>query len=1307
MTDITEEIEEIAIVGMAGRFPGAENLDQFWQNLRNGRDGITHFSDEELLARGVTPEELAHPDYVKSGCVLEGIDQFAAGFFGYSAKQAESMDPQQRIFLELAWEALEDAGCDPETFIGSIGVFGGSGGNDYRKSFAADFKSVASDIESFQVMINNDADYLATRVAYKLNLTGPCLTLQTACSTSLVALHLACQHILNYQCDMALAGGVSIRLPQGLGYRYQEGMIWSSDGVCRSFAEGSRGTILGRGAGIVCLKRLSDALADGDVIHAVIKSSAVNNDGSDKVGFTAPSVEGQAEVIALAQNLAGVLPDSITYIETHGTGTPLGDPIEIQALTQAFREGTDRCTFCPIGSVKSNIGHLDAAAGIAGLIKTVLALKHKEIPPSLHCSEPNRAIDWGQTPFFVNTELTPWPAGDGPRRAGVSSFGIGGTNAHVILEEAPKVADVRAAGPYLLLLSAKSAQELKHVSTHLGRYLEQNPAVNMASVARSLREGRKHFDFRTSVVCCTPEMALPLLGNVESPHPVQDNSLELDGVVFMFSGQGSQFVDMAKGLFESEPVFREQLQYCFDFLQPLMAVNLFDLFFPRPEFLEEAKCLISETSNTQPALFVVEYSLAKLLASWGIEPSAMVGHSIGEYVAACLAGVFSLDDALRIVVQRGRLMQDLAPGLMLSVPLAEDALRPLLPPSLAVAVVNSPEMIVVSGEADLINRFKTVLLDEHDLDCRILKTSHAFHSHMMEPMLATFKDIVSAFSLNRPQVPFTSNVSGTWITSDDAVSPEYWANHLRCTVRFADCLQTLFDDGKRVFVEVGPGQVLTNLGKWHPHNDGCSFIPTMRRPVARQDDQETFFSCLGMLWSRGQVLAWPENHENVPASKVSLPTYPFSRERYWHGGATLYSAPVPERFFGSQCAGDQERSKGRCSQSQDPASRDAVFHPRPDLVNSYQEPVSGSEKIIANIWQEELGLAPIGVDDNFFELGGDSLLATRVMARINDEAGFRIPLDVLATGQTVKALAESFLDDEGGGATWQSLVLLRDGVDKNRPKLFIPHGVNGNVHWGNVYIIKHIDREQPIYGFSVPKGVVFKTLTEMAHFYVKEMKLLQPEGPYCLAGYCYGGALAYEIAYQLTLLGDEVAFLGLIEAWPTNTDYGKIDWSLNYVAKFLQNLPFVAIDFAKMPVKSMRFSIVNKIKRAARIVKDKFDPAGSTRKINHFLLDEMFDVNELKDPERLAIMENNLKLQRESVPQPCHVKAYVFRARRQAPFSPHDPEMGWAALALDGVSSQIIPGSHRLAIQEPYSQELSRLLCLSLNEALSQHRGSA
>jgi acyl transferase domain-containing protein/aryl carrier-like protein len=880
-TQFVEDVDGIAIVGMAGRFPRARNLDEFWRNLRDGVEAISVFTEEELRAAGVDAALLRDPGYVRANAFLEDAELFDASFFGINHREAEIMDPQHRIFLECAWEALENAGYSADSYAGRIGVYAGHGVTSYLLSNLYSNRQSLWALSGAQSLLGNDKDYLATRVSYKLNLSGPSLSVQTACSTSLVAVHLACQSLLNGECSMALAGGITISIPQKVGYKYEEGGIMSPDGHCRAFDASAKGTVPGSGVGIVILKRLEDALADGDTIHAVIRGSAINNDGSQKAGYTAPSVEGQAAVISEALHMSGVEASTIGYVEAHGTATVLGDPIEVAALTQAFRAGTDAKEFCAIGSVKTGIGHADTAAGVAGLIKTVLALKHEQIPPSLHFQQPNPAIDFENSPFYVNAKLTEWTANGVPRRAGVSSFGIGGTNAHVIVEEAPEVASAGTVRPlHLLTLSAKTRTALQATALNLAAHLKQHPELNLADVAHTLQRGRKAFDHRLALVCRDlDEAAAALEDEARVASAVQETNDH--PVIFMFPGQGAQHPRMTAELYEVEAAFREQIDVCSDLLQPHLGCDLRVLLYPPQEDLEETAERLKQTIFTQPALFVVEYALAKLWLSWGVRPRAMIGHSIGEYVAACLAGVLTLEDALKLVAARGRLMQSLPGGAMTSVTLSEAQLAPLLDSRLAIAAVNGPSFCVVSGETQAIEEQEKLLSDRGHL-CRRLHTSHAFHSTMMDSIIEPFVDLVKSVKLNPPQSPYISNLTGTWITATEATDPHYWARHLRHTVRFDAGVRELFKIQNAVLLEVGPGQTLTTLTQNHLEKPAEQrVVSSLPRAQASGSDLRSMLDAAGALWLAGRQLDWAAFSSGRRQRRIPLPTYPFERKRYW------------------------------------------------------------------------------------------------------------------------------------------------------------------------------------------------------------------------------------------------------------------------------------------------------------------------------------------------------------------------------------------------------------------------------------------
>jgi len=872
----------IAIIGMAGRFPDARDVETFWSNIANGVESLRSYTREALQLAGIDRALLDNPNFVPARSVLDGIEDFDAGYFGFTPREAEVTDPQQRVLLECAHEALEAGGYGDAKCSRSVGVFAGVGENFYV------LEHLLPQIDAFAALGSgithaNSKDFAATRISYKLNLSGPSISVNTACSTSLVAIHQACCSLARGECQMALAGAASIAEFGPGGYLYQEGGISSPDGHCRAFDRDAKGTRRGNGAGVLLLKRLDRALADGDTIHAVIKGSAINNDGSDKVGYTAPSVSGQARAIGQAYRNAGLSPASIQYVEAHGTGTVLGDPIEMRALNQAFVGAAVQS--CAIGSVKPNVGHLDTAAGVAGLIKTVEAMKHRQLPPSIHYAHANPQIDFDSSPFYVNTQLREWPATRGPRRAGVSSFGIGGTNVHVVLEEAPTIkAEPTSKSVQLLLVSARSAATLSAASAQLAAYLLKDDAAPLPDVAYTLQVGRTRHAYRRAVTCETAAEAIAKLTS-----PAMENEYVSDqdaSLVWMFPGQGSQHVDMAHGLYTSEPVFREQLDVCAEGSRELLGIDLREVLYPSPETREEAAKQLKQTSLAQPALFAVEYSLAKLLQSYGIEPDAMIGHSLGEYVAACIAGVFSLQEALRLVAARGRLMQGMATGRMLSVLETEASLRTRLSDSaLSLAAINDKEQCVVSGPIEAIKALREQLRAE-GIESRELETSHAFHSAMMEPVLAAWRNVVRGVQLSTPKIPYVSNLNGDFVCAEEVTDPEYWVRHLRETVRFGDGLETLMSPlaplkKQRVLMEVGPGQVLSGLAKRRSRGTLHAVLPLLARTGMAMDDVCALHKGIGQLWLHGAQIDWAGYHRDALRRRVPLPTYPFERQRYW------------------------------------------------------------------------------------------------------------------------------------------------------------------------------------------------------------------------------------------------------------------------------------------------------------------------------------------------------------------------------------------------------------------------------------------
>ncbi len=858
--------DAIAIIGMSGRFPGARNVEEFWRNLCAGVESIRPFTAEELRASGIAAATASEPGYVNAGAQIDDADKFAAAFFGYTPREAELMDPQQRVFLECAWEAFENAGCDVSRFAGAVGVFAGVAVNDYFQFNLATRPELTPLLGTYALTLGNEKDFVATRVAHKLRLRGPAIGVQTACSTSLVALHLACQSLRSGESDLALVGGGRISVPLHAGYPYVDGGIPSPDGHCRAFDAEARGCVPANGIATVVLKRLADAVRDGDRISSVIRGTAINNDAGDKAGFTAPSVAGQAAAIASAHAAAGVSAETIGYVEAHGTGTSLGDPIELTALTKAFRKTTDATGFCRIGSLKTNIGHLDAGAGAAGLIKASLALDRGLLPASLHFQTPNPQIDFAHSPFVVNASLTPWPRGECVRRAGVSSFGIGGTNAHAVLEEAPLVVGTPATRPWqLLVLSARTATALDSATANLARYLRENPDAVLADVAHTLQSGRREFEHRRSVVARDPAEAAELLEMKDGRRVVSGKvTTSAPEVVFMFPGQGAQYPGMARELFDGEPVFREAMLRCAQILAPRL--DLIAALYP-----EDTSAALTDTRVAQPAIFAVEYALARLWHSWGIEPAALLGHSVGEFSAACLAGVLSLEDALELVAERAQLMQEMPGGAMLAVRLSEAELQPLLPVGIEVAAINAPRLCVVSGSTAAITDFAAQMAAQ-SIATVALRTSHAFHSAMMEPAAAVFSALAAAVRFDAPRIPLISTLSGD--ADADFTRAEYWPRQMREPVRFAAAAASIAPE--RVLLEVGPGSTLAAPAR---QSRGGPVVAS--QSASGEREHASLLEALGRLWIAGVAIDWKLLRGDERRLKVALPTYPFERERYW------------------------------------------------------------------------------------------------------------------------------------------------------------------------------------------------------------------------------------------------------------------------------------------------------------------------------------------------------------------------------------------------------------------------------------------
>jgi amino acid adenylation domain-containing protein len=992
---------EVAVVGMAGRFPGAASVEQLWKNLCGGVDSITLFTDAEL-----DPAIPAHlrrdPAYVKARGIVEGCDLFDAGFFGVNPKEAEMMDPQQRVLLEVAWEALERTGHVPDTFPGSVGLFAGKYFDFYWDENVRGHPELVEQLGDLNSRVGNDKHFVASRVAHKLNLTGPAISVHSACSTSLVAICMAVQSLRAGDCDLALAGGASITVPVKSGYLYQEGSMLSPDGHCRPFDAKASGTTFSDGVAIVALRRLEDALADGDTVYAVIRGVGLNNDGAHRASFTAPSVEGQAGVITRALANAGVDPRSVSYVETHGTATPLGDPIEVEALTRAFRAGTADRGFCAIGSVKSNVGHLVIAAGATGLIKTALALRERLLPPTAHFTAPNPRIDFASSPFYVQAKLTPWPQGDGPRRAGVSAFGVGGTNAHVVMEEPPSPEPTSPGRPkQLLVLSARSTAALDAATARLREHLLAAPGRDLADIAFTLQAGRKDFLHRRFLVCDAADAAAGLdpaakrlqTGRVGSAAPP---------LIFMFPGQGSQHVDMARSLYRDEPVFREALDRCAEALAGELDRDLRRALYPEGDPAAAAQVL-KQTAFTQPALFAISYALACLWRSWGVEPAGMIGHSVGEFVCAALAGVLSVEDAARLVALRGRLMQAMPPGGMLSVSLGADALAERLQdrPALAIASENAPQLCVVAGPLEDVGALQREL-EAAEVGCRPLLTSHAFHSPMMDPVIAPFAEQVRRVLLQAPQIPFVSTVTGEWITPAQATDPAYWAGHLRATVRFATGVRTLLREKGRVLLEVGPRATLCALARRQITPPAtASAIATLGESSANDADHASLLQAAGQLWAAGVPVTLAALHAGERRRRVVLPTYPFERKRYWISPAALVESPhqgtAGGAAFGRSIRLDplvEGALVDRAAPAPQPVSAATPLLPVELPMTATPAPSFRAKRLTAlcEMFEEVTGLDLAGADPSasFVDLGLDSLFLTQAALQVQKRFGVKV-----------------------------------------------------------------------------------------------------------------------------------------------------------------------------------------------------------------------------------------------------------------------------------------------------------------------------
>ncbi|VFM95638.1 MAG: Acyl transferase domain-containing protein [Candidatus Kentron sp. G] len=1288
-------LEPIAIIGMAGHFPGAKNVDELWENVCNGVNSIKFFPKEVSLANGVSPELVENPDFVRAHGTIGNLEMFDANFFNMTPREATLLDPQHRMFLECAWEALENAGYNYESIKGHAGVYGACGFSTYLLRNILPHNAINfPTMDRFEMAMTNQKDTMPMRASFMFDFKGPSMCTSTTCSTSLVNVHLACRSLLSYECDLSMAGASYCRVPEQEGHLYQDGMIYSKDGYIRTFDVNNSGTVAGSGTGVIVLKRLREAVADGDFIHGIVLSSALNNDGSTKIGYAAPSIEGQTEVITEAISLAGIDSSTITFVEVHGTGTKLGDPIEITSLNNSFRAttskpGRERNT-CVVASTKPNIGHLNQASGMAGMIKAVMGMQKHTLPPSINFTQPNPSIDFEGGPFYVSTAVQEWKTEKGvPRRSGVNSFGIGGTNAHVVLEEAPPRPPSGPSRPWqLLFLSAKSANSLEMMTANLGEHLKnRSEEQNFADIAYTLQIGRKAFEHRRVVLAQDAKSAAQALDSMPQKRvfsATADKSEEQPPVAFMFSGQGSQYVDMGLELYRLEPIFKEQVDICCDILQPhlgldlreLLYPNLRDLLYPSDEKAQAAAQQLQQTAFTQPALFVIEYALAKLWMTWGIQPSAMIGHSIGEYVAACLAGVFSLEDALMLVANRGRLMQQMPSGEMLAVPLPAEELQTFLTEGLSLAAVNGVSQCVASGPAKAIEDLEQKLKAK-GVDVQRLKTSHAFHSGMMDPILAPFTEQVGKIKLNRPQIPYISNVTGAWITAAEATDPGYWATHLRQAVRFAEGVEQLLQSPRQILLEVGPGRTLNTLARQHPRKAAEQVLLTsLRHPQEKQSDIAFLLANLGKLWLAGVKVDWSGFYANEQRLRVPLPTYAFDRKRYWidppkeEDGEKSQSSPTGlGQFTGAGSSADS---------AQAPLSSDAL-------------PRTSKEQKIAEVWQSVFGLNAIGIQDNFFDLGGDSLLASRMVGKLSETLGVDISVQELLSSPTIAELADAIdVDVPDAPATTAaapapvpppsaSLVRLKTGKEGKRP-LFLVHPIDGQV-FAYRDLVTGISAQRPVYGLQAlglaGEAEPLAQVPAMATRYIEAMRAIQPEGPYLLGGFSFGGLVAFEIAQQLQTAGQKIDFLFMIDTMVTAQESFNLKDETTALIFLIEHL----------------FKL-DKVKTSEEELKG----LSLDEQIGRLLAEQQSKANELnlsvaQIKHMVRVIEANKKAMLDYVVRPYSGRLVFFRPKEVwKPELSNHSEQFWLDFADGGIEINTAPGNHLTMNDQPNVQVILQRL---------------
>jgi amino acid adenylation domain-containing protein len=1129
--------EHIAIIAMDGKFPGSDNLNEFWQNLINGKESISDFTSEELMKNGVCNNLFTNSNYVRRRGVLKDIELFDSYFFEQSPNESALTDPQHRIFLEISSNALEKAGYNPDKFEGKIGVFAGCLDSSYQTKVLNNYPEFLNSFDMYQIGVANSGMYLSTKVSYKLNLTGPSLNINSACSTSLVTVIEACEQLNRHTCDLALAGGVSISLPQKEGYLYEKEGILSEDGHCRAFSNNATGTVASNGAGVIVLKRLSDALKDRDHIEAVIIGYSVNNDAYDRNGFTAPSAKGQANCIYEALKKADINPEDIKYIETHGTGTKIGDPIEIRALTEAFRAFTSKTQFCGIGSLKTNIGHTYCAAGIAGLIKAALVVKNHQIPPTLHFKEANSNIDLSSSPFYVNNKLISYKNKKLENSiASVSSFGFGGTNAHLILKEykeKPKEKTI-ARRIKIITISSKTADAIDIIAKNLSKFFIENKP-DISDVAFTLNTGRREFNHRRVFIGENCDEFIDSCKNNKLANFTKETKNNYYcNIAFMFPGQGSQYPNMALGLYKNEPFFKDIVTKCFDLLKLEYNIDLLPIVFPFDKNTEDADNKLENTLYSQTALFVIEYALAKLFINWGVKPQALIGHSFGEYVAACISESITLEHALFLIVNRAKILQKLPPGAMLSINLKEEEIAKILPNSLSIATINAPSLCVISGDKEALDNFIVKVLQaysDRELNVKFLKTSKAFHSKSIDLIMDEYSDILQKVSFISPKIPIFSTSLGKEVCNE-ITDKKYWLEQMRHAVCFSDSIKALDDKKLTTFIEIGPGNSLSSLTKLNLTDDKnrapILIINSLIEPKLDNEHEhftaKTTYLSLAKLWLNGVNINWNKFYQNELNNRIELPTYPFDKQYCW-----------PDKKY---------KKKPDVQKSENDICFDTIENTTADISEiKFKDGIkacddsSSIELFLIKLFEEILGIKDTAGHSDFFDLGGDSLSAAKLISKISRRFSVKIELIDIYANPTIKNLTDFILDAFNlpkKTNQLSSLITIKKDGDKS-PLIFI-HPIGGAV-FCYLPLIKLLEKlPHPIYCIQDPfidgsENIEFKNIHEVVSFYIKKIESIDINQPYNLIGSSYGGSIAWEMAKRLTDNNKKVLRVILLDSW--------------------------------------------------------------------------------------------------------------------------------------------------------------------------------